>query len=106
MPIESAPILLAKPAYWIIGLIGALVPLIFRTGLTKFQAGLMAVCGMFGAVVFTHPLTMWVSALLHWEYVDIDNAIAFTIGILSMRVAESLLKFIERRGLRLLGIRI
>lgn len=90
VPIESTPLLI-KPAYWIIGLIGALVPLVYRKGLSKFQAGVMAICGAVGAAVFTPIVAGLLAKYVDGGYEHVEYAVAFTCGLLMMRACEVLL---------------
>lgn len=89
-------------SHFLIGAVAAAVPVVMRQGLSKRQAAVMVCAGALGASVFARPVALWLDPYLAGTYEDIVQAVAFTIGLFSMRIAEELIRFIERRGQRLL----
>lgn len=85
-----------KLTYLLVAAIGAIVPLAYRPGLNKFQAGVMVICGTVGAAILAHPVSMLAHPFLPGDVSDIDHAIAFICGVLIMRVAEEALLFVHK----------
>lgn len=93
-------------SHFLIGAVAAAVPVVMRQGLSKRQAAVMVVAGALGASVFARPFALWLDPYVVGSYDDIVQACAFTIGLFSMRIAEELIRYLERRSQRLLDRKI
>lgn len=87
-----------RVVYVVLGALGALVPLAFKTGLTRVQAGLLCIGGAAGAYAIAHPLALWLDGYLPGEVTDIEPACAYFSGVLVMRICEEVLRFLNRRA--------
>lgn len=93
-------------SHFVIGAVAAAVPVVMRQGLSKPAAVVMVLAGALGASVFARPVALWLDPYVIGTYDDIVQACAFTIGLFAMRIAEELIRYIERRAQRILDRRI
>lgn len=93
-------------SHFFIGFVAACVPVVMRQGLSPRQAFVMVLAGALGASVFARPIALWLDPYLAGTYDDIVQGVAFSIGLFAMRVAEEVIRFIERRAQRFLDSRL
>jgi hypothetical protein len=99
---HEAPDLWTRAFVAMLGALGAMVPLAFRDGLSRTQAGIMFLSGAAGAYALARPLSLWVDPWAPGSAFDIEPACAYFSGVVVMRVCEEVLRFLERRSQKLL----